>query len=132
VIVPNITFIRPIPVLGGSQRMDRFDAADGWVIEVHDYGVTISRPAQPEQNIQETPAFCTCGVGYSVPAPVVSEPVVAAEHLAVSLSDEAKAALASGDPATIAAVSSGQAVMPVVVVPEAKPTPYYEKGKGKR
>ncbi len=66
-IVPHVTFIRPIPILGTGNRQDQFSAADGWRIEVHDYGVTLSR--EERQNVPAVAAFCTCGVGYSVPAP---------------------------------------------------------------
>ncbi len=77
-IVAHVQFIRPVPVLGSGIRQDQFTAADGWLIEVHDFGVTISRPANPGQNIPETPAFCTCGVGYSIPAaePSIVDPVI--------------------------------------------------------
>lgn len=64
-IVPEIAFVRPIPILGTFERRDRFYASEGWTIDVHDYGVTLSKPAS--QNVPEIPAFCTCGVGYSVP-----------------------------------------------------------------
>ncbi len=63
--VKEIAFVRPIPILGTYKTEARFSAADGWLIEVGDYGVTLSKPEQ--QNVPEVPAFFTCGVGYSVP-----------------------------------------------------------------
>lgn len=64
-IVPHIAFVRPVRILGTYRNETEFTAADGWVIDVHDYGVTLSKPAS--QNVPEVSAFCTCGVGYSVP-----------------------------------------------------------------
>lgn len=64
-IVKEIAFVRPIPILGGHERVDHFYASEGWLIDVHDYGVTLSKPGS--QNVPAIEAFCTCGVGYSVP-----------------------------------------------------------------
>ena len=77
--VKEIAFVRPIPILGTYKTEARFSAADGWLIEVSDFGVTLSKPAS--QNVPEVPAFFTCGVGYSMPvepepAPVAATPVV--------------------------------------------------------
>ena len=70
--VKEIAFVRPIPILGTYKTEARFSAADGWLIEVSDFGVTLSKPAS--QNVPEVPAFFTCGVGYSMPATVEPEP----------------------------------------------------------
>ncbi len=124
-IVSHVQFIRPIPVLGSSKREEQFYASDGWLIEVHDYGVTLSRPANPEQNILETSAFCTCGVGYSVPAPSVSEETAArVEAAAEYLTGKVAAPIAViENPLSIAAEMAREAA--------GKPVPYYER-KGKR
>ncbi len=92
-IVNEIAFVRAVPILGSHERKDRFYASEGWTIEVHDYGVTLSKPA--EQNVPEVPAFCVCGVGYTVAAPVVLEPVALE-------TDEGSAA---GDSAVVAAMT---------------------------
>ena len=74
-IVSEIAFVRPIPILNTYKTEARFTAEDGWTIDVHDYGVTLSR--EERQNEPAVPAFCTCGVGYSVPASVVDAYVAA-------------------------------------------------------
>lgn len=63
--VTEVTFAQPIRIIGTSTRQDTFSAADGWVIEVHDYGVTLSKPAT--QNVAEVPAFSWLGTGFAVP-----------------------------------------------------------------
>ena len=91
-VVSHLTFVRPIPVLGTNRREDQFRAEDGWVIEVSDFGVTLSRAAS--QNVPAVDAFFTCGVGYSVPPVVVAvEPVVNP-----ALSPEAVRRAAEGEP----------------------------------
>ncbi len=97
-IVNEIAFVRPVPVLGSYKTEARFSAEEGWRIEVHDYGVTLSKAEQ--QNVPEVPAFCVCGVGYSVTEAAVSgAPVIPVEMYDV-LSEEGKAALAAGDEPT--------------------------------
>jgi hypothetical protein len=70
-VVTHVTFAQPVRILGTSQTVTDFDVSEGWLIEVHAHGVTLSRTAS--QNIPEVPAFSIFGVGYSIPAPVKLE-----------------------------------------------------------
>jgi hypothetical protein len=68
--VRSIHFTQQVPVLGTSQRIDHFDAEQGWLIEPDGksacLGVRISRPAT--QNVPAIAPFLVRGVPYSVPA----------------------------------------------------------------
>lgn len=66
-ILPYIMFCVPVPVVGTSLRCDEFDSRSGWLIEEGDGCITLSRPANPSQNVPAVPAFRVVGVGYCVP-----------------------------------------------------------------
>ncbi len=112
-VVDKVAFVRPIPILGSHVRQTDFYASDGWLIEVSDFGVTLSKPEQ--QNVPEVPAFFTCGVGYSVPPAPAPAPVVALEGRA-----------ASGAGNTISEASLGNATVSGEALLATKP--YIRKG----
>lgn len=68
----SVCFVRQIPVLGTSLRIDHFDADNGWVVEVQGAEVVIHRPAIPMQNVRAIAPFRVIGVGFAMAEPVLA------------------------------------------------------------
>ncbi len=61
--IERIVFAQQIAVPGTAIRTEYFNAPE-WTIEVTPHGVTLERPANPEQNIPALRRFAVVGIGY--------------------------------------------------------------------
>lgn len=73
-MIPAVVFVKPVPILGTSERRDAFEAADGWHITEESGGVRLSRCADPVKQTARVPSFIVRGVGYCVPYVVAVDP----------------------------------------------------------